>query len=346
MSKILSRAALIEWNALEKKNGSQIGFTCGAFDLLHAGHADYLERAKGMCERLVVAVNTDSSIHAYKSALRPIVSEEHRAFLVASLGCVDAVTLMEEQRPAQLLETLKPDLYIKGGNYNVTDLRSSKLVESYGGRCIVIPIGHQISTTEIIRRIEQTSQYEEPDNGKLASDCGIVFLDRDGTLIENVPYLKDPRKVRLRPNIIDGLRQLQEIGLRLVVVTNQQGIGLGYLDIEDFMRVNSEMLKQLGTGGVRISRIYFCPHSYADHCECRKPGAKLLKQALSYFGQHPDECFMVGDSSADVEAGERAGCRSILVGADHEFRNSWDRVASFADAVRLILCAHIEARAS
>src|SRR5882757_1395361 len=146
---------VFEW----RSEGLSIGFTCGAFDILHAGHAGYLQSAKALCDRLIVAVNSDESVRSYKSPLRPIVTEGHRSALVAALGCVDAVTIMREQRPARLIEILKPDLYIKGGDYAVQQLQSANLVESYGGRCVAIPIEEHISSSAIVARIEELSLY-------------------------------------------------------------------------------------------------------------------------------------------------------------------------------------------
>src|SRR5215469_7141346 len=332
MADIYTLETLAERCKRDKALGSKIGFTCGAFDLLHAGHVDYLHRAKELCDILIVAVNTDASIRRYKSLLRPVVSQDQRAMVVAALADVDAVILMDDQRPAHILEVLKPDLYIKGGDYQASELRSAPLVESYGGRCVVIPIAQQISSTTIIRRIVEISNYSEEHTGHRTPGGGLVFLDRDGTLIENVPYIRDASRVRLRPGVIEGLRKLQEAGLTLVVVTNQQGIGLGYLEIDDFIRVNSEMLRQMGKAGIRIARIYFCPHSYADQCDCRKPGAALLEEALRYFGNAPGECYLIGDSSADLEAAERVGCLGVGVGAEGGL--------SFARAVKIILTAH------
>jgi rfaE bifunctional protein nucleotidyltransferase chain/domain len=331
MATIYAIGALREWCTQEKALGHKIGFTCGAFDLLHAGHVDYLRSAKALCNRLIVAVNTDSSIQRYKSVLRPIVCETQRASVVAALGDVDAVILMDDQRPAKLLSILEPDLYIKGGDYVASQLRSAAIVESYGGKCIVIPVMHHVSTTSIVRRIAELALYAESEKIEPLQGAGLVFLDRDGTLIENVPYLKDPSKVRLRPGIIEGLRRLQEAGLLLVIVTNQQGIGLGYLDAQDFFRVNSEMLRQLGQAGIRIARIYFCPHSYAEQCECRKPGVRLFQEALSYYGREARDCSLIGDSLTDLQAAERLGCRGMLV--------SGDTGDSFAGAVQAILTA-------
>src|SRR5579862_188496 len=95
-SKILSTGQADEWIAQQRAAKLKIGFTCGSFDLLHAGHVDYLEQARAMCDRLIVAVNSDASVGRYKDPLRPIIPQHQRMFVVAGLGSVDAVTLMED----------------------------------------------------------------------------------------------------------------------------------------------------------------------------------------------------------------------------------------------------------
>ena len=326
-----------------RRQGLRVGFTCGAFDLLHAGHAHYLQRARVLCDRLIVGVNTDASIRAYKNPLRPIIGEQHRAALVAALACTDAVTLMHEARPAVLIEALRPDLYVKGGDYTVDQLRSAPLVESYGGRCAVIPVEHDISTSAIVRRIEELSWYARPSSGDSKPGMPIVFLDRDGTLIENVHFLNDVTRVRLRPGVGEGLRALQEGGYRLVIVSNQQGLGLGYFDYDAFVKVNSEMLRQLAPFGVSISRFYFCPHSLGDECACRKPGAELLRRALADYAAEAARCWMIGDSMADVTAAERAGCRAVLLSAEKDKHVRTVRLAAdFGMAAEVILNASPE----
>jgi rfaE bifunctional protein nucleotidyltransferase chain/domain len=302
-----------------RREGRTIGFTCGAFDLLHAGHAHYLQQARELCDRLVVAVNTDESIQSYKNPLRPIIREKQRAALVAALRCVDAVTFMNESRPAALLAALKPELYIKGGDYRVSDLKSAPLVESYGGRAVVIPIEEEISTTEIIERIRQLAFYAAPEVPRSPLKAPLVLLDRDGTLIENVHFVNSPLKVKLRDGVGLGLRSLQDASFSLALITNQQGLGLGYFEYDEFVAVNSEMFRQLSAFGVSIARVYFCPHSLAEQCDCRKPGTLLIERALRDFHCVPGECFVIGDSETDIAAAASAGCRAILVSENISF---------------------------
>ena len=142
---------------------------------------------------------------------------------------------------------------------------------------------------------------------------GLVLLDRDGTLIRNLPFLHDPAKVEILPGVIDGLLKLQAAGLRLAIVTNQQGIGLGYYTVQDFIAVNQRLLRELGARGVRISKIYFCPHSLAEQCSCRKPATGMITRAMREFGAAPEQTFLVGDSDEDMQAGADAGCQTVRV---------------------------------
>jgi rfaE bifunctional protein nucleotidyltransferase chain/domain len=312
--KILSLEQMDQWVAGEKAAGRRIGFTCGSFDLLHAGHVQYLGDARELCDRLMVAVNSDASVSRYKNPLKPIVTERERMYVVAGLASVDVVTLMEEDRPLSLLLRWKPDLYLKGGDYAEDSLRSADAVKEYGGKVAVVKSSFDTSSSKLIERIGVVAAHAEPDRAFSQGFQGLVLLDRDGTLIRNVPFLHDPAKVKILPGVIDGLLKLQEARLRLAIVSNQQGIGLGYYTVQDFIAVNQRLLRELGARGIRISKIYFCPHSLAEQCSCRKPATGMITRALREFGASPEETFVVGDSDDDMQAGADAGCQMVRVG--------------------------------
>jgi rfaE bifunctional protein nucleotidyltransferase chain/domain len=295
-SKILSIEQTDAWVASEKAAGHRIGFTCGSFDLLHAGHVQYLAAARELCDRLMVAVNSDASVRRYKGPSRPINPEDQRMYVVAGLASVDVVTRLDDDRPLALLERWKPHLYLKGGDYKEESLRSGDAVRSWGGEVHVIEPEFAVHTTAMLAA-RKPSQ-------------GLVLLDRDGTLIRNVPFLHDAAKVEILPGVIDALRKLQEAGYTLAIVTNQQGIGLGYFTLDDFIAVNQRLLRELGPHGIHIARIYFCPHSMSDDCECRKPAPGMILRAMREFGVGPEQTFVVGDQDSDLAAGESAGVRT------------------------------------
>jgi D-glycero-D-manno-heptose 1,7-bisphosphate phosphatase len=141
-----------------------------------------------------------------------------------------------------------------------------------------------------------------------------VFLDRDGTIIEEVGYLQDPSKVKLIPGAAEGIRRLNEHGVAVVVVTNQAGVGRGYFAESSVAGVHAELARQLaGAGGARWDAIYFCPHHPADGCDCRKPGPGMFRRAAAEHGLDLGRSFVVGDKVSDVRAGALLGCRTVLV---------------------------------
>lgn len=325
--KILTLEKTDQWVFEQKSAGRRIGFSCGAFDLVHAGHIQYLEEARGLCDALIVAVNTDSSIQRYKSPVRPIQKLADRQKLLAALTFVDAVTELDDVRPAELLRRWKPALYIKGGDYAPEQLQSSSIVGAYGGRTVVIPQCYPTSTSALIDRISTLNAHATPQPVPTGPNR-IVFLDRDGTLIENVPFLGDPALVRLKDGVLMGLSALRNAGFRLVIATNQQGIGLGYYTMADFIAVNQRLLKEIGRAGGAIDRIYFCPHSFADSCDCRKPRSGMLKAAAQDFDIPLGDCYFIGDSPEDENAAAAVGVPALILG---------NNVADFSAAVAQIL---------
>jgi rfaE bifunctional protein nucleotidyltransferase chain/domain len=320
--KILSLSDTDAWVARERAAGHRIGFTCGSFDVLHAGHVQYLAEARRLCDRLLVAVNSDESIRRYKSPLRPINPEDQRMYVVAGLASVDAVTRMDDDRPLRLIERWKPDLYIKGGDYSVDGLRSGDAVRAYGGAVEVIRPEFETSSTRMFERIGLLEVHAKPLDAPArrarGALRGLALLDRDGTLIRNIPFLHDPEQVELLPGVADGLKQLQDAGVALAIVSNQQGIGLGYFTVQDFIAVNQALFRRLSPHGIKISRVYFCPHSLAEDCSCRKPAPAMIARALRDFEVPAERAFVIGDTAADLEAGAAAGCRTFQVG-DSDF---------------------------
>lgn len=133
--------------------GRRVVFTNGCFDILHMGHLTYLSRARDLGDLLVVGLNSDESVRRLKGADRPVNSQEERAFLLAGLFFVDYVTIFSEQTPVETIEILKPTIHTKGGDYAPADLPEGRVVESYGGRVVLLPFVEGYSTTSIIRKM-------------------------------------------------------------------------------------------------------------------------------------------------------------------------------------------------
>jgi rfaE bifunctional protein nucleotidyltransferase chain/domain len=315
--KILTRAEVAQRiRELRAERESLVGFTSGVFDLLHPGHVAYLEAAKSQVDLLVVGVNSDQSVRSYKGPDRPICREDARARVVAGLASVDLVFVFDERTNAENIEQLRPNLYLKAGDYSKEKLTSAALVESYGGKVETIRFEDGFSSSQIIEKIRATPieplLYEKIR--AIQPGRPAVFLDRDGTIIREFDYLNDPEKVEELPGAYHALRKLQDAGFVLVVVTNQPGIGLGYLSREEFIRVTGALLRQASKRhGVLFERICFCPHSKGARCACRKPGTALVTGLADELKLDLSRSWVVGDMTCDVQLAQNLGCRSIGV---------------------------------
>lgn len=152
----------------------------------------------------------------------------------------------------------------------------------------------------------------------------IVFLDRDGTLNEEVNYLHRPEDMHLLPGVAEALRRLKEAGFKLVVVTNQAGVARGYYTEEDVISLHRYMNELLAAKGAEIDGFYYCPHhpvhgigSYKKECSCRKPGIGMFLQAERQFQADKAHSYMIGDKLLDTQAGKNYGVASILVGTGY-----------------------------
>jgi D-glycero-D-manno-heptose 1,7-bisphosphate phosphatase len=147
-----------------------------------------------------------------------------------------------------------------------------------------------------------------------------LFLDRDGTINTEVDFLRTPDEVHLLPGAARAIREANEAKLPVVVMTNQSGIARGYLTEDDLARVHNRLRELLAAEGAHVDAIEYCPHHptagrppYDVECDCRKPGTGMLRRAADRLGIDLAASFVVGDRCVDMEAGTRAGCRTVLV---------------------------------
>lgn len=182
----------------------------------------------------------------------------------------------------------------------------------------------------------------------------VVFLDKDGTLIDDVPYNVDPARIRLAAGAEPGLTALHAAGFRLVVVTNQSGVARGYYPESALGAVEARIRDLLAPLGVPLAGFRYCPHHpegvvtrYAVACDCRKPSPGMVVSAMRQLGADPQECWMVGDILDDVEAGRLAGCRTVLIDNGNEtewlpgpLREPHYRATDLAEAARRIVASY------
>lgn len=143
-------------------SGERIVFTNGVFDLLHVGHAEYLEDARALGDRLVVGVNSDASVRRLKGPARPLVPEVERAELLEALACVDLAVIFEDDTPERLIREVAPDVLAKGGDWAVEHIVGREFVESRGGRVVSVPLRAGLSTSALVRRIVEGKSALDP----------------------------------------------------------------------------------------------------------------------------------------------------------------------------------------
>lgn len=144
-----------------------------------------------------------------------------------------------------------------------------------------------------------------------------VLLDRDGTINEEVGYVLDPSALRLIAGSAEAIRTFRELGLGVVVVTNQAPIARGWITERQLAGIHERLAELLAAEGADVDGVEHCPHDRDDGCACRKPGTLMVERAAARFGFDPVEAFVVGDHAGDVEMGRRVGATSILVRTGH-----------------------------
>jgi rfaE bifunctional protein nucleotidyltransferase chain/domain len=310
--KILTREEAAKLSADCRASGQRVGFTSGVFDILHPGHVEYLEDARRRVDVLFVGLNADVSVKANKGDSRPICTQDERALVLAGLAAVDHVFIFDERNNNTNVELLRPSLYLKAGDYSEEKLSSKSIVESHGGRVELVPFKAGHSTTSVIERIQLKSVCDAGEVIKY-DQRPAVFLDRDGTINEHFEYLSEVNKFKELPGAYKAIKDLSDMGFRIVVVTNQPGIGLGYFTREDFYAVTREMMRRGSAEGCAFDKIYFCPHSKADKCQCRKPSRWFLDRAEKELNVDLAKSYVIGDMTSDVQLGINAGCQTILL---------------------------------
>jgi D-glycero-D-manno-heptose 1,7-bisphosphate phosphatase len=168
-----------------------------------------------------------------------------------------------------------------------------------------------------------------------------VFIDRDGTIMEDTDYCSDPKDVRIFPGVIDALHLLKSRGFKVVIITNQSGIGRGLFTMDQYRAVESELLRQLGDG--LIDATYYCPHAPGQDSEYRKPAAGMVFQAARDHQIDLSSSFLIGDKEIDVECAHNAGLHAIRVRTGDRLNIMTSKADWLADdvptAVQIILAA-------
>ena len=297
-------------------------FTNGVFDVLHRGHVNYLHQAAALGGSLIVAVNSDASARMLgKGPDRPLNRAEDRAAVLAGLASVALVTFFDERTPVELIQEIRPDLYVKGGDYDMEQLEETRVVRSWGGDALAIPFVDGYSTTSLVKRI----RAGDGAGASAAAPRQAAFLDRDGVINLDRAYVSRWEDFEFVPGAIDAMRRLKQAGYALVVVTNQSGIARGYYSEAQYQALTAAMQQALLDAGAAVDAVYHCPHhpkgqlaELAIDCDCRKPAPGMILRAAKDLNLSLADSILVGDKPSDIEAARAAGVgRAYIVQSDN-----------------------------
>lgn len=313
--------------------------TNGVFDVLHRGHVSYLHRAAELGASLLIAVNSDASARLLgKGPDRPLNSADDRAYVLAGLESVDLITFFDARTPVELIQEIRPDIYVKGGDYDMETLEETRVVRSWGGKSVAIQFVDGFSTTSLVNRIRQ------PHSALRKA----AFLDRDGVINKDKAYVHRWEDFEFVPGAIEGMRKLQDSGYTLVIVTNQSGLARGYYSEEDYLQLTQELRQYLASHGVQLAGVYHCPHHpkgtvppISIECNCRKPAPGMLIKAASELCLSLPDSILIGDKPSDIEAARAAGVgRAYLVESENPESGCKDESANGYYA-NLLECATV-----
>lgn len=140
-----------------------------------------------------------------------------------------------------------------------------------------------------------------------------VFLDRDGTINEEVGYVTDISRFRFMPGVFEAISSLNRAGYLVVIVTNQSAVGRGFMSEDTLRQIHKWMVTQIESHGGKVDAVYYCPHTPQDKCNCRKPNPGLMEKAQRDFNIDLTKSFIIGDKESDIVLGRAIGCRTVLI---------------------------------
>lgn len=303
--KIKSQKQIVRIANFYRKRGKKIVTFNGSFDILHFGHIRALEEAKSQGDILIILLNSDRSVASYKGPYRPIIPQDYRAKVLAALSCVDYITIFHEINPIFIVSQIKPNIHCNGSDWGRNCIERG-VVESNGGRIHVLKWYKGFSTSDVISKI--LKKYAQPT-------IKAVFLDRDGTINDNrMGYTSTIKNFIFLPLVKQALNKLSKTDYKIIITTNQSGIGRGFFKVSDLLKLHAWMQKEFREQNIRLDKIYYCPHRPQDNCRCRKPKLGMLLDAVKDFRISLNDGWLIGDDDKDVVLGRSANVKTIKLG--------------------------------
>ncbi|MFH1500723.1 MAG: HAD family hydrolase [archaeon] len=164
-----------------------------------------------------------------------------------------------------------------------------------------------------------------------------VFLDRDGVINEDRGYVHKTEDFKILPRVFEALKKIKKAGYRLIIITNQSGIGLGYYSEQDYLKITENMVQVFKKQNIEFDDILYCPHDPDKNCDCRKPSTKLFLDSIKKFSLSPEKCWIVGDKLTDIKPAEKLGCKAVLIESRYTEKLSIQKTKDLYESVKVIL---------
>ncbi len=284
------------------QNFETIGMISGSFDKLHAGHKHALSFAKEYCDHLIVLVNSDNSIKTYKGKNRPFENIATRVESLEKYNNNFIIYEFDDLIPNKIIESIKPNFYFLPKEWSSNPVEKA-ILEKIDCKLIIHTSLPGFSTSS------GTSKNEI----KKFKENSAIFLDRDGTINDDVGYLNDKSKISISEENLNGLKLISKLKYLNIIITNQSGVSKGLLSVDKLKEINECLIDKIESHGGRIDKVYYDISSNENPSRFRKPNNGMVLKAVDEFNVVLRDSWLIGDKDTDIELAKKNNIKSIYI---------------------------------
>ena len=285
-----------------KEKNQTIGMISGSFDRLHEGHKHALNYSKKHSDHLVVLVNSDNSIKTYKGKNRPFENITTRLENLEKFNNNFIIYEFDDLIPNKLIESIKPNFYFLPKEWSSNPVEKA-ILEKIECKLIIHTSLPGFSTSS------GTSKNEI----KKFKEKSAIFLDRDGTINDDVGYLNDKSKISISEENLNGLKLISKLKYLNIIITNQSGVSKGLLSVDKLKEINECIIYKIESHGGRIDKVYYDISSNENPSTSRKPNNGMVLKAVEEFNVVLRDSWLIGDKDTDIELAKKNNIKSIYI---------------------------------
>ena len=275
-----------------------LGAISGSFDELHDGHKFSITDCSRKVDKLFVLINSDESVKTYKGNQRPIQELNIRLSSLEEFNNEIIIVPFYELIPNNLLEIIMPNKYFL----------SSEWIKNPVEKPVLEKINCSIEDHPVLANISTSKNLKISD-----TSVGAIFLDRDGTINEDVGYLDSLQDIRISQENLPALNNLSNLNLLNIIITNQSGVGQNFFSIETLHSINAQIIKLIEQNNGKIDKLYYDTSTKNNPSEFRKPNIGMILKARVDFNISLKKSWIIGDKDSDIELGKKCNMKSIYI---------------------------------